>query len=128
MKKSKPTTTVDDYLAALPEDTRSVLEKLRRAILAAAPKAEEVISYQIPTYKLNGPLVHFMAGKNHCSFVTVDKTVLAGFQRELAGFKVSGTTIHFTADNPLPATLIKKIVKARLRQNLALALKTKKPK
>jgi uncharacterized protein YdhG (YjbR/CyaY superfamily) len=123
MKKSKPTTTVEDYLAALPEDTRIVLENLRRTILAAAPKAEEIISYQIPTYKLNGPLVHFMAGKSHCSFVTVDKTVLAGLQKELAGFKVSGTTIHFTAANPLPATLVKKIVKARLKQNAAATRK-----
>ncbi len=123
MKKLKPTATVDDYLAALPEDTRSVLGKLRRAILAAAPKAEEAISYQIPTYKLNGPLIHFMAGKNHCSFVTVDKTVLAGFQKELTGFKVSGTTIHFTADHPLPTTLVKRIVKARMKQNLTLSVK-----
>lgn len=114
-----PARTVEEYLAKLPEAQRAALEQLRRAIRAAAPKAEEVISYQIPTYKLNGPLVHFMAAKNHCSFICVDKSVPEQFARELAGYKISGTTIQFTPEHPLAATLVKKIVKARIKQNEA---------
>lgn len=112
-----PAKTVEEYLAKLPEAQRAVLEQLRRAIRAAAPQAEEVISYQIPTYKLNGPLVHFMAAKHHCSFICVDKSVPKQFAKDLAGYKVSGTTIQFTPENPLAATLVKKIVKARIKQN-----------
>jgi len=112
-----PATTVDEYLAKLPAAQRTVLEQLRRAIRTAAPRAEEVISYQIPTYKLNGPLVHFMAAKNHCSFICVDKSVPKQFAKDLAGYKVSGTTVQFTPDNPPTATLVKKIVKARIKQN-----------
>jgi len=110
---------VDTYLAALPAKTRAVLENLRRAIKAAAPRAEEMISYRIPTYKYHGPLVHFMAGKNHCSFIVVSKATLDSFPEELKGFKTSGTTIHFTPEKPLPANLIKKIIKTRLKENEA---------
>ncbi|MCC6962777.1 MAG: DUF1801 domain-containing protein [candidate division Zixibacteria bacterium] len=112
-----PAKTVEEYLAKLPQVQRAVLEPLRRAIRAAAPQAVEVISYQIPTYKLNGPLVHFMAAKHHCSFICVDKSVPKQFAKELAGYKVSGTTIQFTPENPPAATLVKKIVKMRIKQN-----------
>ncbi len=120
-KKSVPANDVDAYLAAVPKELRTVLEDLRKAIKAAAPKAEEVISYQIPTYKYHGPLVHFMARERQCSFITVNKEVLKEFKNELAGFDISGTTIHFTAEHPLPAALVKKIVKARIAENKAQA-------
>lgn len=117
--KSAPAKDVDAYLASAPKEFRTVLENLRKAIKAAAPKAEEVISYQIPTYKYHGPLVHFMARERHCSFITVNKEVLKEFKNELADFDISGTTIHFTAEHPLPAALVKKIVKARVAENEA---------
>jgi uncharacterized protein YdhG (YjbR/CyaY superfamily) len=121
--------SVDEYLLPLPEDVRTMLENVRQAIWAAAPKAEEVISYQIPTYKFHGPLVHFAAFKDHCSFVAVSKTVIPKFKKELAGYKTSGRTIHFSIDNPLSPALIKKIVKLRVAENKEMdVLKKKKEK
>jgi uncharacterized protein YdhG (YjbR/CyaY superfamily) len=125
-QKSVPAKDVNAYLAAAPQEQRTVLENLREAIQAAAPKAEEIISYQIPTYKYHGPLVHFVARASYCSFIAVSKTVLEKFKDELAGFDTSGTTIHFTAENPLPAALVKKIVKARVAENEAQAKLKKK--
>jgi len=116
-KKDIPARDVEAYLASASPDLRTVLKNLRRAIKAAAPKAEEVISYQIPTYKYHGPLVHFLARKDYCSFIAVSKSILEIFKSELADYDTSGTTIHFSAENPLPATLVKKIVKARIAEN-----------
>ena len=115
-----PAKTVDEYLRALPAAERKVLEQMRQSIKAAAPNAEEVISYNIPTYKYNGPLVHFAAFKNHCSFVVVSRSVATIFENEIAAFENSGRTIHFTADKPIPAGLIKKIVKHRVKENKGL--------
>lgn len=115
--KTIPAKNVDEYLQALPVNIRDLLEKLRRAIKAAAPKAEEIISYQIPTYKYKGPLVHFAAFKDHCSLVVINKNILTIFSKELQGYKISGTTIHFTPDRPLPAALVQKIIKARIKDN-----------
>ena len=114
---SVPAKDVDAYLAALPAGVRTALEDLRKAIRAAAPQAEEVISYRIPTYKYHGPLVHFLAHPQHCSFVTASRAVVEKFKSELEGHEVSGTTIHFTAENPLPAALVGEIVKARMAEN-----------
>ncbi len=128
MKKdqsNKPAKSVDDYLAAVPEEARAVLEALRRTIRDAAPKAEEAISYQIPAFKYHGPLVFFAAFKNHCSFYVASKSVMKTFSSELKPYDTSGTTIHFSAENPLPATLVKKIVKARIEENEARAKKRK---
>jgi len=118
-----PAKTVDEYLAGIPEKTRVTLDQLRTAIKAAAPGAEEVISYRIPTYKYHGPLVHFVAGSNFCSFIVVSKQVLETFGSELSSFDISGTTIHFTAEKPLPAALVKKIVQARMAENETRAKK-----
>ncbi len=120
-QQQKPAKNVDEYLAAAPEEVRPVLEKLRRTIRAAAPKAEEVISYQIPMFKYHGPLVFFAAFKNHCSFYVVSKPIMEVFTSELKPWDTSGTTIHFSAKNPLPASLVKKIVKARIEENEARA-------
>lgn len=108
---------VDEYLHALPEEMRTILEMVRQTIKAAAPLAEESISYQIPTYKYHGPLVHFVARKNYCSFIVVSKSILETFKSELEDYDISGTTIHFTPEKPLPATLIQKIIKARVKEN-----------
>ena len=112
-------------LLRLPKRYRPVLEKLRRTIRAAAPKAEEVISYQIPMFKYHGPLVFFAAFRNHCSFYVVSKPIMEVFTSELKPWDTSGTTIHFSAKNPLPASLVKKIVKARIEENEAKAKNTK---
>jgi uncharacterized protein YdhG (YjbR/CyaY superfamily) len=124
-QQQKPAKNVDEYLAAAPEDVRPVLEKLRRTIRAAAPKAEEVISYQIPMFKYHGPLVFFAAFRNHCSFYVVSKPIMEAFSSELNPWDTSGTTIHFSAKNPLPASLVKKIIKARIEENEAKAKNTK---
>ena len=112
-----PQKTVDEYLLAQPAAVQLVLEKLRQAIRSAAPMAEELISYQIPTYKYRGPLVHFAAFANHCSFVVINSDIIKTFSKELKAYKTSGTTIHFSHDKPLPASLVKKIVKIRIKNN-----------
>ena len=120
-KKSAPAKDVDAYLAEVPPEARRALAELRKAIKAAAPMAEEVISYRIPTYKHCGPLVHFMAHPNHCSFVTASRAIVETCGSELEDFATSGTTIPFSADKPLPAALVRKIVKARMKENEAKA-------
>ncbi|MFI5164932.1 MAG: iron chaperone, partial [Bacteroidia bacterium] len=109
--KSKIPKDVDSYLAKVPPKDRAALEKIRKTIKSAAPKAEEVISYQIPGYKYHGPVVFFAAFPNHLSFFAVGKKLLHDLADELKPFEIKGTTIHFTASNPLPAKLVKKIVK-----------------
>ena len=115
--RSRPAKNIDDYLAKVPEETRTVLERLRKVIRAAAPQAEEAISYQIPAFVYHGPLIWFAAFKDHCSFFPGSKSIIKKFSSELKPYDVSGGTIHFSAKNPLPATLIKKIVKARIEEN-----------
>ncbi|HNG44023.1 MAG TPA: DUF1801 domain-containing protein, partial [Cyclobacteriaceae bacterium] len=95
---------------------REALEKLRAQIKAAAPKAEESISYGMPAYKYKGPLVYFGAFKKHCSFFPGSSTIIAN-QKELKGFTVAKGTIQFTPEKPLPAALVKRIVKERIREN-----------
>jgi uncharacterized protein YdhG (YjbR/CyaY superfamily) len=103
--KSKGARDVDTYLADLPNETRAVLEKLRETIKAAAPKADEVISYQIPTFRYHGPLVHFAALEKHCSFIVVSKSIMETFESELKLYTF-GRTIHFSPENPLPTMLV----------------------
>ena len=108
-------TTVDEYLSEIPEADRALLQKVRSAILGSAKGIQESISYHIPTYKYMGErLIFFAAFKNHCSLIAVDKKILSSLNEELKPYKTTGTTIHFSAAKPLPATLIKKIVKLRI--------------
>jgi uncharacterized protein YdhG (YjbR/CyaY superfamily) len=109
--------TVDEYMLSLPADVLPMLEKVRSAIKAAAPDAEEVISYQMPAYKQNSILVYFAAFKEHCSFFPASKKVIEAFQEELKPYKTSVGTIQFTKEKPLSAKLIKAIVKYRLKEN-----------
>jgi uncharacterized protein YdhG (YjbR/CyaY superfamily) len=109
--------TIDDYLAALSVDQRAALEKLRKTIRAAAPKAEECISYQLPAYRQNGMLVGFGARPNHCAFYLMSSTTVEAHKHELKGYDTSKGTIRFQADHPLPATLVRKLVKARIAEN-----------
>ena len=109
--------SVAAYLKAVPPAPRAALQKLRKTIKAAAPEATEVISYGIPSYKHHGYLVGFAAFKNHCSLFP--GTALNAFKKELASYETSKGTIHFTVDKPLPAALVRKLVKARVAQNEA---------
>jgi uncharacterized protein YdhG (YjbR/CyaY superfamily) len=110
--KSTPAKTVDEYFDALPDDVQNTLKKLRKTIQSAAPDAEELISYQIPTYKHNGPVAAFAAFRDHCSFYTMSHSVMESFKDELKAYDTSGVTIHFTPGKPLPDALVKKLVDA----------------
>lgn len=110
---------VDAYLRKVPPDARAALTKLRRTIKAAAPGAEEVISYAMPAYRLDGVLVYFAAFTGHCSFFPASKAIVRRFAKELSRFDASGATIRFTPDHPLPASLVQRIVRARVKENAA---------
>jgi uncharacterized protein YdhG (YjbR/CyaY superfamily) len=112
-------TTVDEYLAGVPEPDRAALEHLRAVIRAAAGGAEERISYRMPGYTYRGPLVFFAAFPHHLSLYGVSRSLLETFGDDLAGFEVSGTTIHFSADHPLPDELVTRFVRARMQENEA---------
>jgi uncharacterized protein YdhG (YjbR/CyaY superfamily) len=109
--------TIDDYLATLSNDKRAALEKLRKTIRAAAPNAEECISYQLPAFRLNGMLVAFGATANHCAFYPMSSSMVETHKRELKDYETSKGTIRFQADKPLPAALVRKLVKARIAEN-----------
>ena len=108
--------THDEYLAALSDDKRRTLEKLRKDIKAAAPKAEECISYEIPGFRLNGKLlVSYGAAAKHCAFYP--GSTLQAFKKETKDYDTSGKgTIRFPANEPLPSALVKRIVKARIAE------------
>jgi len=109
--------TIDEYLAPLSNEKRAALEKLRKAIKSAAPGAEECISYRIPAFRLGGRLlVAFGAATNHCAFYPGAFPVEA-HKDELKAYDTSKGTIRFQANKPLPATLVGKLVKARIAEN-----------
>lgn len=112
--------SVDQYLAALPDRQRAALKKLRETIRAAAPDATEAISYQMPTFKLNGRfLVSYAAFKDHCSLFPASTKVLEELGDEVRPYFAGKGTLRFTPDKPIPATLVKKIVKTRVQENEA---------
>jgi len=115
--KRKPS-TIDHYVAGVNGDQRAVLEKIRKAIRAAAPNAEECISYGIPAFRLNGrSLVFFGAWANHCAFYPGSSATLKKFRNELRNFQTSKGTLRFSLDKPLQVALVKKLVKARIAEN-----------
>ena len=119
LSKTQTAQTIDEYLTQLSQDKRASLERLRRAIKAAAPKAEECISYQIPGFRLDGKLlVSFGAATNHCAFYPGALPVKA-HQDELKAYDTSKGTIRFPADRPLPAKLVRKLVKTRIAEHAA---------
>jgi uncharacterized protein YdhG (YjbR/CyaY superfamily) len=114
-------TSVEDYLAGLPEASRAALEKLREAIKAAAPEAIETISYQMPTFKLDGRfLVSYAAFKNHCSLFPASDGVVEACGETLEPYLSGKGTIRFTTDDPLSSALVKKIMKARIEEHEAI--------
>jgi uncharacterized protein YdhG (YjbR/CyaY superfamily) len=120
MRGMPPASDVDHWLSRLEPKQRAALEKLRAQIRAAAAGAEEVISYGQPTYKLHGHLVAFGAFRNHLSFFPMSSTLIRRFP-EAASFATSSGTMQFQPDRPIPAALVKKMVKARIAQNLEVA-------
>ena len=114
-----PAASIDDYLARLPAEQRLALETLRSQIRALAPEAVEAISYGLPTFKLNGNLVHFGAAAKHCAFYP--GAVVTAFADRLKGFETAKGTIRFQPDAPLPPDLIADIVRHRIAQNAAVA-------
>jgi len=108
--------TVDQYIAAFSGDVKKRMQQLRKTIKAAAPKAEEVISYQMPGYKYLGMLVYFAAYKNHIGFYPGAGGILE-FYKKLSSFKSAKGSVQFPNDRPIPYDVISKIVKFRVKQN-----------
>jgi uncharacterized protein YdhG (YjbR/CyaY superfamily) len=120
----------DAYIKQFPADTQSQLQKLRVAIQAAAPKAQELISYGMPAFNSNGMLAYFAGYKDHIGFYPTASPIIA-FEKELSKYKWSKGAVQFPIDKPLPLTLIKKMVQFKLKENMdksaatAIKIKTK---
>jgi len=113
---SAPPKDIDEYLAGVPEPARSTLQKMRATIRSVAPaEATETISYRIPAFRYNGVLIWFAAFSDHCSLFPTG-AIIEAFKKELKGYPISKGTIQFPVDKPLPAALIRKLVKARVAQ------------
>jgi len=118
MKRGAAPKTVDAYLANVPEPAQSTLKHIRSVIQSVVPKeTTEVISYGIPLFKFRGMLVGYAAFKDHCSLFPTGSGVIERFAKELKAYSTSKGTIRFSADKPLPDSLLKKIVKARVAEN-----------
>ena len=109
--------SIDEYIKSFPKEIQDILQQIRITIRKAAPNAEEAISQAIPTFKLNGNLVHFAAFKNHIGFYPAPKSNVA-FKKELSVYKGGKGTVQFPLDKPMPLNLITKIVKFRVKENL----------
>lgn len=112
--------TIDEYIADFPPDIQAILEEIRSTIKQVAPAAEEAISYQMPTFRLHGNLVHFAAFKNHIGFYPTP-TGTAKFQKALSVYQGAKGSVRFPLDQPIPYALISKIVRFRVRENLEKA-------
>lgn len=124
MKATAPK-NIDDYIAGCAPDVQPILEKIRAIVRQAAPDAEEAISYQMPTFRLNGNLVHFAAFKHHIGFYPTPSGT-EKFQKEIAAYKAAKGSIQFPLDQPIPYDLITKIVKFRVKENRVKAAAKKK--
>lgn len=109
--------TIDEYIKTFPENVREILQKIRQTIHKVAPVAQETISYQMPTFKLNGNLVYFGAFKNHIGFFPIPSGIRA-FEKESAAYIKGKGTLQFPLDKPIPYDLIEKIVAFRVQENL----------
>ena len=116
---------VEAYLARLTEPSRSALEKIRATIRSVAPgEATEVMTYGMPGFRYKGGLVAYAAFKKHCSFFPLQASLIDEMKSELAGYRTSKGTLQFPADKPLPAALVKKMVKLRVAENERRAART----
>ena len=117
--------TIDEYIAGYPPEIQKILKKIRATIRKAAPEAQETISYQMPTFTLNGNLVHFAAFKKHIGFYPVPTGIVA-FKKELSVYQGGKGSVQFLLDEPIPYGLISRIVKFRVKENLAKAKRKKR--
>lgn len=118
MAHEKQFKTIDDYIKIFPQDVESILERMRQTIRKATPEAVESISYQMPTFKLNGKnLVYFAGYKNHIGFYPVPSGIRA-FKKELSQYKTGKGSVQFPIDKPVPYDLVKKIVMFRVKENM----------
>jgi uncharacterized protein YdhG (YjbR/CyaY superfamily) len=124
-QKTKPQ-NIDEYIESFPKDTQTILQELRSVIRKAAPGAEEIINYGVPTFTLDGNLVHFAAYKNHIGFYPTPGGIEA-FKKELSIYEGAKGSVQFPLDKPLPLALVTKIVKFRVKEN-AEKSKVKKKK
>lgn len=113
----KQFTTIDEYIRTFPVEVQAILEKMRQTIRKAAPEAVEAISYQMPTFKLNGNLVHFAAFKKHIGFYPTSSGIEA-FKKELSPYKWAKGSVQFPLDKPIPFDLVQRIVVFRVKENL----------
>ena len=120
MKTRRAPKNIDEYIAGFPVDVQKLLEKVRTTIRKAAPKAEETISYQMPTFTLNGNLVHFAAYRNHIGFYPAPRGI-EKFKKELSAYEGGKGSARFPLDKPIPYGLIGRIVKFRVANNLERA-------
>ena len=118
MAANKKFRTTDEYISTYPKNLQIILEELRQAIREAAPDAEETISYKMPAFKQNGMLVWFAMFKNHIGFFPKVSGIEA-FKEKLSSYRTSKGTIQFPIDEPIPLALVKKIVRFRVKENLA---------
>ncbi len=118
MAKSSKPKTIDEYLEGVSPEQRGALEQLRRTIHEAAPGAEEVFSYGLPAFKLNGKVVAgFGAQSSHCAYYPFSGTIVEALQADLRDYETSKGAIRFQPDHPLPPVLVKKLVRARIEEN-----------
>ena|SRR5687768_7592395 len=119
--------TVDSYMDNLLPDQFKLLAKVRKAIKEACPRADEIFSYNIPGYKYLGrPLIYFSAYKKHCSIFGMSRKILTDNKTDLSKFRIVGSTIHFTPDNPPGVTLVKRLVRSRMKEIEVKSVKKKK--
>ncbi|MDD3803476.1 MAG: DUF1801 domain-containing protein [bacterium] len=109
--------TVEEYISLFPKNTRNILESIRQTIKAAAPDAEETISYKMPSYKQNGILVYFAAYENHIGFYPTSSGI-EEFKKEISKYKYAKGSVQFPLNKPIPLKLIAKIVKFRIKENI----------
>ena len=118
MKTDATSTTIDTYIAGFPEDVQAILQQIRQTIHETAPEATEAISYGMPTFKLNGNLVHFGAFKSHIGFYPVPSG-MAAFEKELPAYKQGKGSVQFPLNQPMPLDLIRRIVEFRVQESKA---------
>ena len=123
MMRGKQLATIDEYIAQFPQDVQVILEKMRQTIHSAAPAAVEAISYQMPTYKLNGKnLVHFAAFAHHIGFYPIPSGI-AAFKKELSAYKQGKGSVQFPLEKTMPYNLVKKIVQYRVKETMTASQK-----
>lgn len=123
--KAAQAANIDEYIAGFPKEVQDILEKLRATIKKAAPEAKETINYAIPTFILEGNLVHFAAFKTHIGFYPAPSGI-AAFKKELSVYEGAKGSVQFPMDKPLPLSLVTKIVKFRVKENIEKAKQKKK--